>query len=81
MALRGPAARVVCIAFILWAALAHEYPTALGRQVQTTGLLVAIAVFGIANPFSISEVGASESRSPRHPPCCTPSFVDLSAIL
>lgn len=46
---------VVAMAFITWAALAAAIPTALGRQVQTTGLLVAIAVFGLANPYAISE--------------------------
>lgn len=46
---------VVAMAFIAWAALAAAIPTALGRQVQTTGLLVAIAVFGLANPYAISE--------------------------
>jgi len=46
---------VVAMAFITWAALAESIPTALGRQVQTTGLLVAIAVFGLANPYAISE--------------------------
>ena len=46
---------VVAMGFIVWAALAAAIPTALGRQVQTTGLLVAIVIFGLANPYVISE--------------------------
>jgi hypothetical protein len=52
---------VVAMGFIAWAALAAAIPTALGRQVQTTGLLVAIAVFGLSNPYAISEVGLHSS--------------------